>query len=504
MIRAHEIVGILAFVTVLPATACKLGGETGAGGAGEGCSAMTTTTSGEGGATGSTTSTVTAPPPVGCPEENIFSPKSPSTIQINDALLQGDQTWTADHTYVVLGSVDVDDGVKLTIEAGTVVCFATGAQLRVGPLDAGEIHVKGTADKHVVFTWGSSFGGDHDFWGGVQLNNYGASEIAYLDIFDAGKGGGGATLAFDISGSGPDGNAPFLLDHLTVSNVQAKGLRFGWPAGIAPGSVVTFGGYAPNPQAPISTGAIQMEIRATRTINDPSVTLAVDTAKIPQEAAFIAVDSTSHHLDEDLTWNAQPLPYRIQDGLEIYGDYTLNKTVTLTVNEGATIQMAGNLFIGNTQFQQQPDIGNLALKGSAQRPVIVTSKEASPAAGDWGSIFFVEDSFDPAVSVFDHAQIMYGGGGFATNGIGSCQDGGDEGYGLVGVYGFYDYDGPTITNSLFARSAGDGIRTHYAPMSLSSDVIKQNYGDPMFGNTFMDIAGHPFLDPSDPTADKCQ
>jgi hypothetical protein len=135
---------------------------------------------------------------------------------------------------------------------------------------------------------------------------------------------------------------------------------------------------------------------------------------------------------------------------------------------------------------------------------VVTSTKASPKAGDWGTVVFIEDSYEPAVSVFDHAQFLYGGGNFAVNGIGSCQDKGDQGFGEVGIYGFHSYDGPTITNCLFAHSAGDGIRTHYAPMSLTQDVVKENYGDPAYGNTFTDIAGHAFLDPADPSADKCQ
>jgi hypothetical protein len=199
------------------------------------------------------------------------------------------------------------------------------------------------------------------------------------------------------------------------------------------------------------------------------------------------------------------MPYRLPDGLAVFGDYTQNKVVDLTINAGVTVLMEGSLLIGNPQFQQFPDIGNLIVKGTAQKPVVFTSAEGSPQAGDWGSLFFIDESFDPAVSSIDHAELRYGGATLPNNSLGSCTDGGNSGAGLVGVDGFHMFDGPAITNSSFSHSAGDGIRTHFAPKSLTGDVINQNYGDASYGNTFdsASIAGLPFLDPTDPNADMC-
>ncbi|MBL6841810.1 MAG: T9SS C-terminal target domain-containing protein, partial [Verrucomicrobiae bacterium] len=44
-----------------------------------------------------------------------------ATIQVTDASIQGNTTWTADNEYVLNGLVFVENGETLTIEPGTVI-----------------------------------------------------------------------------------------------------------------------------------------------------------------------------------------------------------------------------------------------------------------------------------------------------------------------------------------------------------------------------------------------
>ena len=77
-----------------------------------------------------------------------------NNVIVKDGSIDADETWTADHVYIVPsgsefnGRVVVSDGVTLTIEAGTVVKFEYEAQIDV----LGTLDVQGTPTNPVVFT----------------------------------------------------------------------------------------------------------------------------------------------------------------------------------------------------------------------------------------------------------------------------------------------------------------------------------------------------------------
>lgn len=511
MTRHHLLCGSAMLMTLLASAACKPAEGTGGGGGetttGSGTGSNTGGMGTGGDATGGTGGTGGSVAVMACPEPNLSSPTLPNSVQIVDATLLQDETWTADKVYLVSEDFSVDDGHTLTIEAGTVVCFGVGARLSVGSVHASSIKIEGTADKHVVFTYGSIFGDDQvDFWGGFSLNGYADSKVSYLDIFYAGKGGGAGGRAFQMpsTAGGKDPNAPFLVDHLTIAEVQSRAMDILFPNGFAPGSVVHLQGYhKPDPSGPPLGPAVVADVMASATLGDPAVTFQVDAANIPAESRFVKVEQLGL-LAHSITWRDLGIPYRLTDGLTVFGDDTT--PINFTIEAGVTVQMEGTLTIGNPQFQITPDLGNIILNGTAAKPVVFTSKEASPKAGDWGAIVFIEDSYQPMVSKFDHVNLEFGGGNYPDALLASCTDGGDSGSGLIGIWGFHMFDGPIITNTRFSNSAGDGIRTKFAPKSFTGDIINQNYGDPQYGNTFdtATIAGLPFLDPTDTSADKCE
>jgi hypothetical protein len=514
MTRYHVLGALSALVVAGVGAACGNGGtggstssgnptSSGTGGGGVGGAGVGGMTTGPGSGGATTTGTGGAPSTgMLCPD-SLFSPKNANSVQVTDATLMADTTWDASHVYLVTQSFEVDDLKTLTIEAGTVVCLASGATFSVGPVNGGAVIIKGTAAAHVVFTAADDGTGHPDFWGGIDLNNFDGSKVSYLDVDFAARGAGTTRWAFQMSGAP---GAPFLLDHLTIQGSRAGGYRIG-PNGVAPGSVIDLQGFYPPGANPPSTyeAAVQVDIDTSGTLNDPGVTLTFDTAHIPAESRYIHVNGVQ--VSESVTWSDLGLPYRLPDGLPIFGDYTQNKVVDLTLDAGVTVQLEGSLVIGNTQFQGQPDLGNLIVKGTAAKPVTFTSAQLAPASGDWGAIYFVESSFDPAVTAIDHARIMYGGADIPGAMVASCQDGGDSHAGLVSIEGSglngNPFTGPSITNTTFAHSLHDGVRSHFAPKNLTQDRIDRSYGDPTYGNTFTDIAGHPFLDPTDPTADTC-
>ena len=140
----------------------------------------------------------------------------------NGVVLEGtvaaNQSWSsvAGFPIVLLSSVTVNDGITLTVVAGTIVKFGPSAQLEI----RGTLDVNGFAGNWVVFTslrdddYGGDTNSDGDSssavrgdWTGIYLNGYsgydGIGEFDYCRIrFGGGAGGISANLYFRISNSG--------------------------------------------------------------------------------------------------------------------------------------------------------------------------------------------------------------------------------------------------------------------------------------------------------------
>ena len=84
----------------------------------------------------------------------LLSPGRAAEIAVTESLSE-DATWGAENTYVLDGRIFVSPGVKLTIEAGTVIKGKPGEQesasvLVVSP--GAQIFAEGTAEKPIIFT----------------------------------------------------------------------------------------------------------------------------------------------------------------------------------------------------------------------------------------------------------------------------------------------------------------------------------------------------------------
>ena len=112
-------------------------------------------------------------------DEGFGVPQSGSaTIQVTDASIQGNTTWTADNEYVLNGLVFVENGETLTIEPGTVIKGKPGQGADASALvvaRGGKIMAEGTAEAPIIFTaeeddvndpedFGST---DRGMWGGL-------------------------------------------------------------------------------------------------------------------------------------------------------------------------------------------------------------------------------------------------------------------------------------------------------------------------------------------------
>jgi len=142
-------------------------------------------------------------------------------------------------------------------------------------------------------------------------------------------------------------------------------------------------------------------------------------------------------------WHSPGLPLRIafdtpQSGQASPGDLGLGAAqATLTVAAGTTIQLenGGGIFVTG---------GGLRMRGTARRPIILTSDRPRPAPGDWGRIEF--DS--GATGLLSYVHLSYGGATrlFAGNGTVTAHAG-------IVVNGA----AVTVTHSIIDHSSGHDV-----------------------------------------------
>lgn len=127
-------------------------------------------------------------------------------VQIINANITADATWTKDKRYLLKGNIFVNNGAKLTIEAGTVIF---GDKVSKGALiieRGSQLIAAGTATEPIVFTSGAPAGfRNYGDWGGLVLlgkatNNQSANvNIEGITAGTAGQYGG--TVDNDNSGT---------------------------------------------------------------------------------------------------------------------------------------------------------------------------------------------------------------------------------------------------------------------------------------------------------------
>ncbi len=432
-----------------------------------------------------------------CPETNPISPVNANSVVVSDPVIPADTTWTADKVYLIGDDYRVE-GHTLTVEAGTTICLYQTGRIIVGEgIDPGEIHLDGTAAKPIVITTPASSSDStkpDTFHRGIQMDTYEGSTISYVNIWYGGPGGGSGAFALELQDTAhgtPNATAPLLIDHLTVGDVQSEGIRIGTPLGVADGSTITFTGFAPqDADSPALNAVAEIDIGASASFAKAfSFSGSIPAAAKHVNLVNIAADGMVS-ANTDLVDFGLPYVYRNQLVLQIAGMQDDPIGATLTIHAGVTLQMDGALVIGGTSGTAE---GNLIIAGTAAKPVILTSTQATPASGDWEGLYFVGGQYDPTKSSISNAQISYAGVSTADPSqvnyhIGRCGDF------IVGAIMIDDggggqYAGPSISNTVISHSLSDGIASF---ASTNGGYCTTNYGTPDI--TFVDIAGETVAD----------
>jgi flagellar hook assembly protein FlgD len=268
-------------------------------------------------------------------------------------------------------------------------------------------------------------------------------------------GGGSPILRFDVV-TAPTGYGIYISgsnDARVENNTVANSIFFDNASGNPTITGNTFSGYDANPSR---VGADDVaEFLNLNTLQGAS---AAGRLEILGEA--ITVTSS---------WPDMAFPL-IAFSADIVIGSSPTTLVTLTLAPGSTIRFNSGtgLFVGTGVSR-----GALVAAGTVALPILLTTNNTTPAAGQWQGVYF-DDLSDDATSLLDHCTVEYAGQTYTTDvraassspTVRNCIIRNSSGYGIWGSVP----SSPTIQNNVFTGNANfDVIVT-----SASNAVVTGN------------------------------
>jgi hypothetical protein len=190
--------------------------------------------------------------------------------------------------------------------------------------------------------------------------------------------------------------------------------------------------------------------------------------RIALQTAFFAGQTNQRTITTDVTIHDRGVPYCV--GLDSEGTIRVGNPAgaapLVTIEAGVTIGFtrgpngAGRFQVdGDTTTAGTPAQGAVSAVGTATDPIVFTSCEATPAAGDWVGLSFT--GID-ARTELDHVQILNAGSDSGALGVCETNPGGTispfDGDAALQV--FFNDGAPSasfLSNSTISASAGNGI-----------------------------------------------
>jgi hypothetical protein len=394
-----------------------------------------------------------------CPEPTA----APVAHQAN---IVADETWGAG-LHDVNFDIAIRQNATLTIEPCAVLRVVAHRGIQVGTGNAGDggkLVAKGKAALPIVIQ-----GQGAGRWASLQVNPLGLADLAYVTIKDAGdraSARGGAAL--HLVGDGTKPIQPLAtVDHVVLEGAEKYGAVLEARAAFAAGS-----------QALTVTGAGDMPLR----VSAPSLG-TIPTGKYTGNTVD-AIRVFDDLIDADVTMHDRGVPY-VAGGDGQFSEISVqgkDGTVpVLTIEPGVTVKFSksdrnSGLFV-ERMSTDQPARGALRAIGTADRPIVFTSNEATPAAGDWLGVHF--RSVLSPLDKLDYVRVEYAGGDTGTRGF-SCGTAPSpdpvSNEAAIGIFG--PPAGPFVTHTVVTKSAANGIERGWTGAPV----------DFLATNTFTDVA----------------
>ena len=366
--------------------------------------------------------------------------------------ISSDQTWSAaGNPHYITADLTVSNAIKLTIEPGCSIYVNGNYQINIyGALDA-----TGTAQSPIIFTSGQGTPAKGD-WKGLNFNASDAgTTLSYVTINFAGNSSLNCAVYFYSSA-----NASF--SHCNIMNSSKKGIYIS-------GSNPTFSdctiSYCDEYGAEIVSGSPSFSSCTFSNCSSFPISTIPDQVKNLSSLTLTSntnneIKIASGTLSADATWSFVGSYY-------IAGDLSVNANLTLT--EGQTFKF------NNCKMNIY---GTLNADGTSSSPITFTSAAASPAAGDWGGLYFYQPD---NACLLDYCNISYGG---KTSSL------------AAPVYLNASGTNVTISNCNITNSYGSGI---YCNSSTDKPTITDNsinnngsYAMELFPFNMKNVSGNTF------------
>lgn len=296
--------------------------------------------------------------------------------------ISDDTTWGGDcDEYLVTSSVSVENGATLTVEAGTRVVFAQDVSLVVEEDSA--LSAVGSCGSPIVFTGEQETRG---YWEGIQFYeaDQTPSEMRYCVV----EYGGGDRFTW-----APVAGNVAVLEGARVALTNSA-VRESAGYGVVLDGDVTVDGFTDNVLTANADGAAYGYAQVAGFFDDSS-------SYAGNDADIVRLGGGTLGTDDDITWDALDVPYRVSAG----NDVTVRGH--LTVAPGTTVEFGQNCAL----LMDDTGPGTLTAAGidpetEASMPITFTGEQQT--RGYWDGIQFYES--DRTENQLYNCVVEYGGG----------------------------------------------------------------------------------------------
>lgn len=292
-------------------------------------------------------------------------------------------TWTADHVYVIPAGSTLYVSATLTIQAGTVIKFGSGAHINIQ--SEGQLNAVGTATAPIVFTALKD-----DTAGGDTNGDAGASQASIGDWVEVMVYGNSSTfdyvhLRYSNAGIQLKGGNQSVKHSVFASNKTALDVT---GVSSAANTVITDNVFYGN-EHPLFTDA-SVAINATNVFHNPSVATQVNT--------FQAIE-VEGSIDSSVTWSNTEVAYALYG---TGGSYYVSSPAALTLASGVVVKLgySSALIVSNGATLNGATTATFTsyrddtLLGDSNGDATATTA----AAGDWDGVRVITSTTDDWLS----------------------------------------------------------------------------------------------------------
>jgi hypothetical protein len=374
------------------------------------------------------------PVPTDCP-----APTAGPTMHAGNNV-EADEVWTADGSPHL---VPYDFTIHASVVVEPCARVQLGGSLTLTVADDGELVAEGTEAEPIVFERLDPA----EPWTTIRLLG-GNVRLAHAVLDGGGRTGNtvpdltGALLVAAHSGAtAPEEN--LRVEHVEIRGSQSAGVRLEGLGGFTLDSddlVITQGAAHPISASATMVGSIPAGDYTGN--GDDQIVLTTE------NTAAIFFDTTIY--DRGVPYFVG-LPGQVAD-LRVQANP--GGLAVLTIEPGVELRFQpDSVFVIDRATGDAPATGALVAVGTEDRPIVLTSAEAAPAAGDWLGVYF-GGTLAP-VDRMDYVHVEYAGGA-STTGSNSCPYPGQTiNDAAIRVFGVPP--GPFVTNTVIAASASHGI-----------------------------------------------